>query len=776
MIVYTLDFDMDAVAGSNPGDPDRQAAQTVSIKIYDLETAGDPVEYPTALTPAGNPLDISTINNDEDVFQPIQSKQAKIRFKADQSQGLDLDIFSDAYDNQFKVEITVAGTPNFHGFLMLPDAQMPFQPDPQIVELTASDHLPLLKDIAVTNLDGTPLSGKYRIIELIAIILKSTGLDRFINVINNLRPGFGQQAVEAGFVTDGTTHVISLQDFDNIFTIGQQITLSGTASNDGTYTIIGMLFTFGTLFLQVVEPVTAGLPAPATLIDPTSDNSYYENTSVDAKMLEASPGVSVDGYSALGFLLQDDATLCQYKSEWWIKRIDEYDNNNLYVVVYDAFGVKQSGPDIIDLNYSIGFAQNVLFANADQIRRSDRPKKYVKETLNYELPAEIICNSDFSRGDFIADLPNENVDGIDLNAKSYVADCWSLHRYSGGSPTSTLYIKKLFKDGYEKERYLVVTPASTSSETTWAQSQPIPVEIKDKASITVEYSTVSDFGAGEGMVTYAIVFLFIIANNGDYWYWSNIDEIGNPTDYRWVGPFASETNRAVYEGWILDDVDERDPRTLTVDMTAFPATGNLYIGLPQFNQTGSSFDNSVIIQYNINFDYIPFINGSYQKYSGHTNTVTRTATGYAAKREQTVYMGDAPKPIMKPAMFIQVGSGYVVTNNFYPAAKFALGAPTLDQVKPFGWHQAFGVWNQHKQATRIFTGSLQGLGADWPDLMHRYVLTDSNPNTDDRYFLLISFQQDFRTSSWRATFIECYNSTVGRTYDDPEEFKYITGG
>lgn len=767
-IVYSMRWDLAPVASSTGGS-DRQAVQTMSVAIYDrgVMIPDDDDAQLIELTPAGSPLEIIVVDNDENKFQPIRSKQAKIRFASNQSEGQDITAFADGYDNQFYVTVFCDIAIVFYGFLMLPDAQMPFQPDPNIVELTASDHLPLLKDIALVNSAGDNPSGKFRIAELIMLCLNKTGVSLPLNVINNLRAGGGAR-------TTGTATFAAADDsitvafYIGFFYVGQTITITGSVSNNITTTVTAIVSSTKITVSDSLVNETVTI-YNVTFTDAASVLHFYDGIELDAKTFEAEVGTSEDCYTVLTKILGDDCCVFQSRGEWWIIRIDEYDNNPLYRARFNTDGELTADPAVIDLDYSIGFDQNVIFANADQVLRCERPHKFVKEIFRYNNPAEIVCNIDFDRGAVIS--------APDLSAPSstgtYSVECWTLHRYAGGSPTSTMYIKKRFEFGYEKERYLVITPASSSSETTWAECQPIPVQVKDRATVSVEYSSESDFGSGEGNVEYDIVFIWIVDPDGNYYYWSNIDEVGTTIpNYRWVGPFVSETNRPVSESWILDEVDETDPRNLTVNLDAFPVAGNLYLGLPQFNQTGSSFDNSVVIQYNISFSYDPFINGSYQKYTGHTNSVIRTSNDYAAKRENEVFIGDSPRPIFKGSMFL---STEALTSVFYPAAKYALtGTPDPSQVKPYGWHQAFAVWNQYRTGIRVFTGSLQGLGDDWPDLLHRFTLTDSNPNTTGRYFLLISFQQDFRTSSWRATFIECYNEDTGRTYDDPHEFKYLT--
>ena len=106
-------------------------------------------------------------------------------------------------------------------------------------------------------------------------------------------------------------------------------------------------------------------------------------------------------------------------------------------------------------------------------------------------------------------------------------------------------------------------------------------------------------------------------------------------------------------------------------------------------------------------------------------------------------------------------------------------------LHPYAYIQAFAVWNQFRgtddadgrgRGVNIFTGSVLGLTSflTWPDLLWKFILADSNENTNDRYFMLISFSQDWRSCIWTGTFIEVYNTAVGKVYTDTFTFKYIS--
>jgi hypothetical protein len=92
---------------------------------------------------------------------------------------------------------------------------------------------------------------------------------------------------------------------------------------------------------------------------------------------------------------------------------------------------------------------------------------------------------------------------------------------------------------------------------------------------------------------------------------------------------------------------------------------------------------------------------------------------------------------------------------------------------PYGEVQIRSVFNQYRNANRVFTGSIKGLSEDWPDLIHKYTLTDTNPNTNDRFFMLASFEQNWKSGYMSGTWIEVYKEP-GKGYSEDREFKYIS--
>lgn len=743
----------------------------VSIFKSSFLIADEDTPQVIALTPTGEPLTVSIVNNDRDKFNTIYSKQAVIRFKSDLYADKWVATFCDYPDNEWYVEIVDFGTGNFifKGFLMLSDMQQPFQPDPNIVELTASDHLGILKDFPLVDDDGNNPRGKYRIAELIAMSLKRTGLTLDIKVINNLRAGSGAMTVSSTSVGfDSASGYIGMgASFAGFFYPGQTIVVSGTTSNNGTFTVSSVVVNVIT-FVFVNESVTDETASNVTFQDSNSQGHIYDKCYLDALTFESEIDESEDPYTVLQKILGFDCFLVQWQGFWYIMRVDEFDNNSVFIASFDSDGSLDGIGGATSITKSVGRQEVVKFANGDTLLIPDRPYKSVRLNRNYRYPIESVCNIDFSRGDL-----DDDTDPLDI---TYEIACWTLRRNLPGNydtPDFTALIHRIFdENAYETERYITLTPtASTESASTavrYIESQAIPVQISDKFTVSIDYRlTHNEAGTASTRLMRAI----LAGDDGSYWI---LDHDGTGQDPVWrntagwtlfTGAGDYDVDFAV-EGW----------QTISVEAPPLPVSGNLYIWLNQLNQDGSAFDDHDLQYSNLRFTYIPLINGTYQRYTGHYNKVTRATnpTKYNATIDDEVFIGEMPKPLFKGALFLLTGSAYTLAKNFYSSAQFSLGSPTdLTFLHPYGWFQVQAVWNQYRSNVRSFDGSVLGLGEAWPDMLYKYSLTDTNPSTNNRYFMLISFSQNWKNQLWTALFIECYRTDTGRVYTDTFEYKYI---
>jgi hypothetical protein len=827
-------------------------SRAVQISIFDTENLIPDDEDPEIiqLLAGPRPLIISVINNEEDKFSPIRAKQAVIQFVSDINQFEDVTTFSDSPDNRWYVEITADEEFIFKGFLMLADSQQDFLPDPNIVVLTASDHLGVLKDINLTTNGGQNPQGKYRIAELIALCLKKTGLNLPINVINNLRHGSGSILVDGSSTGFNATNnsILLGGSYAPFFYRGQQITVSGTASNDGTYTVLAVGVALITILI-VDGPVTNETASDVTFTDASGAGHFYDKIYLDVKTFELEIGVSEYCYSVLEKILGEDCFLTQWKGEWYIMRMDEYDGNPIYEANFDADGNFVDFDDPQDFLRSIGAAEDVRFADADALLRFDRPNGFIKETFRFTYPAEILCNVSLARGALNESLSTDNY-------LAYDPECWVLQlNYPPDPPSSNGYIRVVEVNGYETERYLHIEAASTPSFLYFRNVDKIPLQVSDKFKFSVDWKYSSNVG-GSGHYRIPVAQMRLYGEDGSRWSLNAVAGYGSsdPTTY-WIESDVNwlSNNRYLYHEGEFDQDDLSGWQTASLETPPLPVGGVLEIFLVHNFYTDSK-DKSFS---SLSFEYIPFRVGTYSILTGHYNMITRNdGDSYLAKREREVYIQDALKPLDKGAMFfiggsedlfsgtlimsdtsntitLPFGSGYnnylfypgqkialsgtnageytisevtyslvgdqtiitveedittvtesaaisvytfFLTQKWYTSNVFALGPPpSIEYIHPYGYIQAYAVWNQYRNANRIFSTTLLGFGeSGWPDLLDKIALTDNNANTNNRYFLLISFEQDWKSGKWRGTFIEDYRTDIGHVYSDQHEFKYTT--
>lgn len=763
------------------------ASQNIRCSIFDTENLIPDADTPLVinLQGSGNPLHISTINDGVDKEQPIRSKQAAIEFLSDINQALTAATFADSSDNRWLVKIVDGASQIlFWGFIVLADVQQAFQPDPQVVILTCSDHLGILKDIPFSLDDGTNPQGKYRLAEIMALCLKKTGLSLPITAINNLRHGSGQNTIQATF--NGSGNTISPLGDTSLFYIGQRLIITGTSSNNITTTVIALtptLVTVADTLVSEFQPLTIFTDYSSTL-------HFYDAIYEDALTYEDQIGTCINCYDVLSWILGEDCFICQWLDRWYIYRVDEFDDNPTYPASFDQDGTFVGFLTSTTYAANIGAAQPKKFALADCLRNYDRPNRFVKETFKFETPLETPCNSDYSRGAITLD-PDVQLTGY----TAYTLDCWEIWKEWGvlrvAADVKTA-IHRSFNDlGDELTRYIMITGAPSLGATRYIRSSGISIGLRDRFTLSFDVAAI-DSSAGDGSLP--ILYILLYGNDGTVWVLVNADHgsavWGTDTQdisMKWLQTNADFSLFRVGLFWNIHDSADFPVKTdwLSVNVNGIdcPVDGEIRLHFMSAGTQSGSFDDFRIKYQNIQFQFRAYIGGSYAKYTGQYQQVTRNpVAGYFANRDKQVYMSDSPKPYYKGAMWWYDTANYHLANRFYAANPFYTADPPLSLGTPpnfsyshrYGYIQAFSVWNQFKNGNRKFDGTVLGLGQSWVDLVSKVTLSDNDPDTNNRYFMLISFDQNWRTGQWKAVFVEVFNTLTGHVYTDDQVFKYIT--
>lgn len=187
--------------------------------------------------------------------------------------------------------------------------------------------------------NGDDPVGKFRISELIGICLKKTGLDENINVINNIRAGSGSLSItDASAIFYSPENIIAIgAAYVGYFYAGQRITITGTTSNNGTYTVraVGTVPFF--TYIYTFEDLTDESLTNVTFQDEATNGHFYDKCYLDARTF-VDNGEYDDCYTVLEKILGHSCCLFQYKGEWWIVRIDEYESstNPFFRFIFDS--------------------------------------------------------------------------------------------------------------------------------------------------------------------------------------------------------------------------------------------------------------------------------------------------------------------------------------------------------------------------------------------------------------------------------------------------------
>ena len=735
-----------------------------SPTTYELEMADSPIVF-------------QTVDNSEDKFTTIKSKSCTIRvFTNDDVNAM---AFANGGDNQYKVEVAVNDETAviFSGWLSISDLGQTFQPDPNVLVLTATDGLGFLRDLPLSDDDGRYLTGPHPLIKLMAWCFKKTGLNLDIWVQMNL------------------------------------------IENHATYDV------------------------PA--------NHFYNYVYTDAKTFEAEINQAEDCFSVLQKILGEFCELSQDKNRWFIKSIDEAGYSEFRICRFDYNG------EVIDYQTKtyqklIGPTDSMAFMNDDARLSLQRPYKTVTQTYNYDYPAEIIGNIGFDRGDLLDDT-----DPLD---KTYIFDNWTVIQGVPGyyaAPSSSATIHRIYNaDDYEIERYVVLTPKPWTGMSlnlqTYARSEAFYIHEKDKFYASVDWRLPNNIGTGGA--NYNIMQVVLHGDDGSWWL-LGVPTIGS-TEYAWYNTSNWTTNTGkglISVDW---DIDLTEWQNVSWDAPPCPVSGSLYIWLYQFNQTLSSADDVDIWYSNLSFDYVPYVNGSYQKYTGQAHTSEQSVDNKAT-RENQVYVSDAPKRAMKGCMIkildtfelyngplafengnsvtldgfqtpyfnlndyvlisgtatnnakyrlvdifysaianktvltfdgttyaeiitaIISGYTYEMTDLFYDSIKYPYGVTVA--LYPYGQHQNQAVWNQFNRVFTAFEATIDGLDTDTvdtydlpdlPDLMHEYEQTDPHPATTNKQFKVLHYEQDTDNCEWSLYMMEVSDSTIPKSYDG-HSFKYV---
>lgn len=829
--------------------------QECTINIYDtavqIPDDQDPIIIDLQL--AERPAIIEVIDNSEDNFTTIRSKQLQIEiFSGD---GISISLFAYGADKRYKVEYLTETQNPFIGWLSISDLSMEFLPDPNIITMIANDGLGYLNDIPLTDFDNENPTHENTIMDYLAWILSKTGLSLNIVCCFNIREiGAGPINTPApvtlvtSFVASTDTMATEVTDF---FYVGQVVQITGTASNNVTFTVIGVTQTIVTL-VGSDTPFTdeAGVSATFTDVTPAGNGHLFKWMWLDAKTFEDEIGTCIDSYEALLRILKEEASVYQDNGSWMIMRKDEYEfNRPFYLFTFDYQGNFISKSEA-QFEKSIGVDLPLAWMEDNTQVSLERPSKSIIEVFNFEQPKELPDNVLYERG-------AETTRVIEVGYTAYNLDNWAIGNLWGSATTipdiDAVILRSFNVDAEEDQRFIMFTqPAATTGAFQYIRSSPIPINFLDKFAFSFDVSGMTNPpGDGIVQVCFAVLYgtddnVYILNPANTATTWLNTDPTP-PLTWHLTNPeltlFRTGLNWAIFA-----DDDITNWSSCLVEASPVPVDGEIRLFLFSGKQGGGVPDFNIRYQ-NLNYEQRSYIGGNYRKYVAQHYKV-EGGTDTVAARDEEVFIASSPKKVFKGALLKINGqteihngsvvfaapdsisiSGYKVVNfdtgtriivtgtnagvyritdvvyhiigntteiiireqtlttitesatlskylfalanQFYDAAAYPDG--DFPEDHPYGYIQAYDVWNQYNRVMSKFDGVIDGLDSEGelPDLKHKYYLTDADPMTNNKMFQLLHFSQEQHLCQWNAFLHEVADSTINKEYTGLT-FKYLT--
>jgi len=767
------DWDYSILVASDSGAPRYEFAAAETIELELAET----------------PVTISVIDNAEDKFTPVKSKQAEIQIHS--SDAIGIETFADGGDNRFFVIIeTQAEGVIFMGWLSVSDLQEDFMPNPNVITLTATDGLGFLEDEDLLNFEGETPQDKHQIIDFLAWALAPTGLMLDIKACMNIRE---TTAVPLVSDADGSGHLYKFIYLD-AKTFEKEI---GTCED----------------CLTVLEKILG-------------ENSFL--TQYRGKWIILRPDEMETGHEYYFTRFNYLAAWVENTNETYSKNIGvglplSWANDNAllsldrpYKQVIERFNFRYPQELLCNIDYDRGeFVEDL----PDEVNPDGVTEQVKKYTLD--------CWSALSRT-------------VDLPAWDNFGD--------GPLPGSDTYVKKFYIDGNETHRELVIKAAPGAGPPfSYVQSSPVEVSAGDKISLQVSLFF-DNIGALTGYNN-SPVLVGLFATDGTIYWWQQFNVLipdlipiwnllppantifpwylgaaieNPPLDMSFTSPpvpkpgrvyvflsneqgeevqahfgqpnldiipfinggyqrYTGQTNAVSQTSPKIKAVREKEvyitdaPRVAMKGAMLKPGSGlEIYSGTASFGVLGQfEIDGNFVGLFPIGI--LISVTGS-----GSNDITGRIIdTNYSIIGDLTTVYTDADTVIEIGASITVTETTYQLAGPYYNAALLPSGPGPADTM-PFGKLQSFDIWNQFNRVMRTFEGTVDRTdsASQMPDLLHKYIMQDIDANTTNggtqyRIFMLLHYEMQLFLCEWAAFFHEVFNTAVAKSYETAE-FKYIS--
>lgn len=749
------------------------------IDISDNDNLIADDEIPSVIELTGAGVTLNVIDNDEQPFKAIRAQQLTINFLSTVTYGMST--FSSGSDQRWSVHYYIGDDTKtqFKGFLVLDDLSEPLLPPTEVVTLTATDNLGLLKNIALTNADNTTPVGMYRIIDLIEMALAKTGLDLELRMAFNVK--LADDITDISITGNTTEHL-----FDRIYldtrTFEEEV---GTCKNA----------------YEVIERI---IGHEATLFQMKGQWWIMRIDEVE----DATRGIYVTSYDGMTF-------------------------SNLGQIHFDkSIGVSES----IKLSQEASIVKPIRPKKSVRLNYNYNPPSELPANKNFKYGEENYASGDTKRYNLDSWIVRQGIgSGVDIpNASAYIERKYlngqESQRYavitSPTSPTALTYIESEpvpigLKDKFDFSIDFAwgTNPSGSTynqdvmtirlegddgsywtlgddsiwylSNSSWSTNFKLIKENWSRGDVDETQFRTKSISANPTPIAGNLIFMLYALNQqsgtGDddtEIHFANIQY--SPTlfvngsyqifdgHYHFVSQIGNYKAKIEEEVFISDS-----PRkVLKGSMQIIDSYSTVYSGSVDF-LNGSSISISGIHYYKFRKGMILKITGSSS--NNQTTRVIRSVYHLLTSSTEVIIEGTTVSESVSVTLETPIFS---LANEFYNAAVNTTGPPSSDYVHTYGEIQLFDVWNQYNIEKRLVDNTSQGLDLDLLDsnnlpdsahLINKWRLTDSSPHLDNKFFILLSFNQNHDNAEWTGVLRECFDTTKEKDYSN-HEFKFIENG
>jgi len=445
-------------------------------------------------------------------------------------------------------------------------------------------------------------------------------------------------------------------------------------------------------------------------------------------------------------------TMFQYKGQWYFLRLEDLyipTNENLRGFRNQVGGGRATVNRRYDANVGVG--QNMQQITPEMLRYINRRVKRNTVKKDYEMFAECVPNSSFTRGTLISE---------NASLKLYSLANWDFYYGTLLAPvtnTGTYRVSEVYIDTILSERLAFFR--LRDSEYSWIQSEYTYIRTLDTVKLTfdVRYKNftpssieLKDY-VDDGVASYddkdiIIAALYLETSFGNYW----LDKDG-----KWIADNASldyptAQIRMVYDP--VKDIYATDWQTISVTSEPMPYAGKFKMQFWGLLRDGY-IDNQIEIK-NFSCETIPVFNTDERRSNITGHEVYYEKSGNLRNETTAItYLEDNVSHNFKGSLYRPDQITFTNAEWFrfrYSAERF----PFLQQALIPIWENT--RFNRNKIDVNCF-GLKFNSNADPIGLINTFIFPDDDPNKI--YYVLNMREIDFDAATWTATLIEVYDST-----------------